>query len=218
MIEEASQSKKQYEKIKPQKMEGYLAGGCDTVEKIITQIYLLDRSIFMWAEELYRAQPLFKGKLIINFGKNNAAGRLRVGDEYITEVIPYPVRMLKRTSGAWFVKRLERTPDGKWMDGSYVFENLEDFRVGKSMDSDRVVLRLIRGIEKMLKQRESLLNLVITLRANSVQQLQAAEALRTNSFKKLEVLSSRIKLDWRDDVQGAFNHLKEQNAKRKLSD
>jgi hypothetical protein len=216
MSEEANQDKKPYEKINPQKMEGYLAGGCDTIEKIVMQIYLIDRSIFMWAEELYRAQPLFKGKLIINFGKNNAAGRVRVGDEYISEVIPYPVRMLKRNSGAWFVKRLERTPEGKWKDGIYEFENLEEFRVGKSLSSDRVVLRLIRGIEQMLKQRESLLGLIISLRLNSIQQIQMAEALRSSSFSKLEMLSSRIKLDWRNDLQGAINHLKEENLKRKI--
>lgn len=203
-------------KILPERMQAYEDGSHQSVTDLITEVYMLDLTIDQWAEQLHRAQPLFPGKLLINFGKTNFAGKTKLDGDLIIQTMPYPARMFKMTSGKWFLKKLSRNNKGEWVDGHFSSSKLEHFRVGQYLrDSDRVVLRLIRGIEKFIEKRGELIAHITQIRAQSAASIKGAKAMRASSHDDLDALEKRIKMDWKNDVNGCYEALRQQSSARR---
>ena len=124
----------------------------DMVDEIGDAIYLVDVLIGKWADQLNRAQPHRNGRLVIRFGKNTG---VRHGGEVKYDIEPIVGKMIQMQSGSWsFFKLTARDK----------YERLSDLRVGKTLKSDPLVLRLINGIEELLKQRETLCSALVNLK------------------------------------------------------
>ena len=140
-----------------------LLGGCeDTIKKIVKEVFLLDSTIRDWNEELKKAQPLLSGKVILRF---TPTLRVKIHGKPQSDLEPRFGKMIKRASGRWaFVWLSER--DKK--TGPLAL------RVGKSFPSDRVVVRLITGIEAMLEHRSRLVAILRALRSTAVPALASS--------------------------------------------
>lgn len=153
------------------------------VDEIGDAIYLVDVLIGKWADQLNRAQPHRNGRLVIRFGKNTG---VRHGGEVKYDIEPIVGKMIQMQSGSWsFFKLTARDK----------YERLSDLRVGKTLKSDPLVLRLINGIEELLKQRETLCSALVNLKLmhNEVSKATAL-CLRQNGI--LGSLAERVELDW----------------------
>jgi len=169
---------------KPALMVGRLQGATLTIRNIGDAVYVLDISIKKWIELLNRAQPHRNGRLTLIFSSSKTSA---VEGELIYNVDPIVGKMVLMKSGTWKFFKLTK---------KNVYTKLSDLRVGKTLPSDPLVIRLIDGIEDMLKQREFLVEVVVSLRTGvpgKVASVQAASARRHDEALDLE---DRIKLDW----------------------
>lgn len=183
----------------PTRQEYLKTGANLTVAKLVEQIYELDQVIALWNAELKRAQPLLSGRLIFR----NKASKIFIEDEIFYDHVPTPGKMVKKLSGAWrFV----------WLDKGDSYKKLADLRVGKSMGSDRVVVRLIDGIESMLDHRLKLSQQLTKLRSESRYLLSAAGAEFERRIDELKKIKPRIKLDWHNDADAAFEVIRQKNS------
>lgn len=183
----------------PTRQEYLKTGANLTVSKLVEQIYYLDQVIALWNSELKRAQPLLSGRLIFR----NKACKVFIYDEIFYDHVPTPGKMVKKLSGAWrFV----------WLDKGDSYKMLSDLRVGKSMGSDRVVVRLIDGIESLLEHRLKLSQQLTKLRSESRYLLSSAEAEFERRIAELKKIKPRIKLDWHNDADAAFEVIRQKNS------
>lgn len=153
------------------------------VSRIGEAIFLLDLTIHQWAEQLNRAQPHRNGRLVVRFGKNSPVW---IAGEARYDVEPIVGKMVLMQSGSWtFFKLSERDR----------YERLSDLRVGQGLKSDPLVVKIIDGIEDMLKQREALSASLITLRLmhNEVTRIMASCERRGEYAVDL---ADRVKIDW----------------------
>jgi hypothetical protein len=182
----------------PARQEYLKTGANLTVSKLVEQIYYLDQVIALWNAELKRAQPLLSGRLIFR----NKASKIFIEDEIFYDQVPTPGKMVKKLSGAWrFV----------WLDKGDSYKKLSDLRVGKSMGSDRVVVRLIDGIESLLDHRLKLSLQLTKLRSESRYLLSSASGEFERRIDELKKLKPRIKLDWHNDADAAFEVIRQKN-------
>lgn len=129
---------------KPSMPTGRIRGATDTVRQIGEAIYMLDITIEQWAQQLARAQPHRKGRLVIIFTKDS---KTTVDGQVHYDVSPVVGKMAQLKGGSWRFFRLG--PNQR-------YTKPPDLRVGKALRSDPLVVRLIDGIEDMPKQREFL--------------------------------------------------------------
>jgi hypothetical protein len=183
-----------------------LLSGCeDTIKKIVKELFLLDSTIRDWNEELKRAQPLLSGKVILRFSPTL---RVSINAKLQSDHEPRFGKMIKKTSGRWaFVWLSER--DKKL--GALAL------RVGKSFPSDRVVVRLITGIEAMLEQRNRLVGILKTLRSTSVPALSSSFSERNRRIEELPALQLRIKMDWQNNADACFESMAQANRIKNAS-
>jgi hypothetical protein len=186
-------------KDRPARQEFLNRGACLTIAKLIEHIYNLDKAIALWNNELKRAQPLLHGRLIFRF----KATKIYIDGENFYDHVPTPGKMVKKLSGSWrFV----------WLDKKDQYKNLSDLRVGTSFPSDRVVVRLIDGIESMLKHRNGLSQKLSDLRSESNYLMNSGNAEFMRRIDELKKLKPRIKLDWHNDANYAFEVIRKKNA------
>lgn len=183
-----------------------LLGGCeDTIKKIVKEVFLLDCTIRDWNEELKRAQPLLSGKVILRFTPNV---RVTLNGKVQSDNEPRFGKMVKKTSGRWvFV----------WLSERDKKIGALGLRVGKSFPSDRVVVRLITGIEAMLEHRSRLVAILRTLRSTSVPALSSSFSERNNRIEELPALQLRIKMDWQNNAASCFEMMTQANRVKNAS-
>lgn len=175
-------------------------GSIATVKNIGNTIFLLDGTINQWNIQLARAQPLISGRIQVGFLKDVP---VRVGNLRVREPVPVAGKMVEMKSGNWrFVKLTKKD--------NYV--KLSDLRVGRSLPSDALVMRLIDGLEDLLLQRNALAAVLSVLRKETPGRISAIEASCIRRMVEGETLAKRIKLDWSADADAArsavrkFNH------------
>lgn len=186
---------------KPGRPTFRVKGANDMVRDIGNAIFLLDHTIYQWSEQLNRAQPHRNGRLVVRFGKNT---RVRVGGDVAYDVEPIVGRMVLMQSGSWrFFKLTDRDQ----------YTKLSDLRIGQKLKSDPLVVRLIDGIEEMLKQRQALCDALTALKGMSglVSSTVAACARRG---EQVVDLADRVKIDWSQGPEKAERLLTEQRRER----
>ena len=173
------------------------------VTSIGDAIFMLDLTINDWSEQLNRAQPHRTGRLVVRFGKNSYV-RIEGGRNY--DVEPIVGKMVQMQSGSWgFFKLTDRDQ----------YEKLSDLRVGKTLKSDSLVVRLIDGIEELLKQREELCEALVALRGMH----HKVEAVMANCVRRggqVYELAERVKIDWTQGAERAEWLITQQRRERYL--
>lgn len=176
-----------------------------SVEKLVKTMHNVDMTIYAWNDILERSQPLIDGRVVFRF-LNASTWYVDGKPTYLPE--PVPGKMIKLTSGRWRFCKLDS------MDH---YDHIADLRVGKSYESDRLVKKLIDGIESLLKDRKEIELVLRGLRSDMKNRCTAISTKADKMFGQDLDLRSRIKLDWKKDAQGALNTLKEQNRLRNES-
>jgi len=186
---------------KPARQAFRIKAATDMVTRIGDAILLLDLTINDWSEQLNRAQPHRNGRLVVRFGKNSY---VRFEGSRIYEVEPIVGKMVQMQSGSWsFFKLTDRDQ----------YEKLSDLRVGKTLKSDPLVVRLIDGIEDLLKQREALCEALVALRGMQGK-VDAAMATCVRRGGQVYELAERVKIDWMKGADRAEQLIIEQRRDR----
>ena len=185
----------------PELPHARITGAHDSISKVGEAIYMLDLSIEKWITLLNRAQPHRPGRITMMFSPNSS---VMLNGNRTYEVVPIVGKMVPMESGSWrFFKLTEKD----------IYTKLSDLRVGKSLPSDPLVIRLIDGIEEMLNQREALVEFLATVRRGLSGKLAAVLALSARRYDEAIDLSGKVKLDW---TLGA--HLAEQKIQQTRRD
>lgn len=188
--------------LSPAMPTGRIKGATDMIRQIGEAIYLLDLTIDQWNEQLKRAQPHRFGRVLVRFMRNKYA---LIEGEKIYDVEPVVGRMVQLKSGAWRFFKLTAKDR---------YEHLRDLRVGQSLTSDPLVVRLIDGIEDLLKQRNSMLEVLISLRKGMPGKIAAIHAACDRRGEQAIDLSRRVKLDWTQGAAAAEEQIKAQRRER----
>lgn len=179
---------------------GLIQGVTDSVSQIGNVIFCLDLTIEQWNQQLARAQPLIAGRLQVAFMKRTS---VLVAGKKLSDREPIVGKMVEMKSGKWrFVKLTPRD----------VYKKLSDLRVGKSLLSDPLVMRLIDGLEDLLAQRKSLVQLLSSFRIGLPGKLSAIFASCGRRADEAIDLSARVKLDWQADAAGSRLAIQKANS------
>lgn len=170
--------------LKPAMPTARIKGTQDAIRKVGETIYVLDLSIEKWIEQLNRAQPHRNGRLAFIFTKDSSVS---VDGVRLYEVKPIAGKMIHMKSGDWSFFKLTSKD---------VHTKLSDLRVGQSLRSDPLVVRLIDGIEDMLKQRDFLIETLGTIRQTLPGKLSAIVASSARRYDEAIDLADRVRLDW----------------------
>ncbi len=187
---------------KPAFANGRMKGATNMVRKICEAIYLLDLTIEQWNQQLNRAQPHRKGRIILNFTKDHATA---VNGEKLYDIDPIPGLMFQQKNGSWTFRRL--TSRNR-------FVHLRDLRVGTTLKSDIIVTRLIDGIEDMLKQREELCDVLKSLSRSTPGRLASVMAMCARRSDEAIDISERIKIDWSKGAEEAEETIRAERRAR----
>lgn len=162
-----------------------------SINKLVREIDSLDQTIYAYNVELEKAQPLFSGRVLVKF---SARDRIKIEDDFYCDKMPAPGRMLKKRDGEWIFVWI-KSPN---------LEKLEDYRVGKGLEWDRPVVKLLRGLGQMLIKRQLLLAELKGFRTNLMHGVQSVSYLQNKKLNELLEISSQIKVDWSKDAKNIF--------------
>ena len=179
---------------------GLIQGVTHSVSQIGDTIFMVDLTIEQWNQQLARAQPLISGRIQVAFQNRH---HVLVAGEKISNKEPVVGKMVEMKSGTWrFVRLTSRD----------VYKKLSDIRVGKSLLSDPLVMRLIDGLEDLLAQRKSLVQLLTSFRIGLPGKLSAIIASCGRRADEGIDLSARVKLDWHADAAGSRLAIQKANS------
>jgi hypothetical protein len=167
-------------------------------------IYQVDRTLALWIKQLNRAQPWRPFRLSIIFSRSEGSmieGALRY------DVVPVVGRMIQLKNGTWKFYRLR---------GAMKSMRLTDLRVGKGLTGDSVVIRILEEIERLLEQRDQLVETLIGPRRGAPGKRASIEAKLTRSADMAIDLAERVKLDWEADRDGAEKALRSTRQEKYL--
>ena len=187
---------------KPSMPAGRMRGATDMVRQIGEAIYMLDLTIDQWSQQLDRAQPHRPGRLVIVFTKDS---KTMLDGAVHFDISPVAGKMARLQGGGWRFFRLSKAQR---------YEKLSDLRVGKTLRSDPLVMRLIDGIEDMLKQREFLCDTLAALSRGMSGKLSAILASCARRADEAIDLSARVKLDWTLGAEKAEESIRAQRRER----
>jgi hypothetical protein len=175
------------------------SAAADTNTKLVQELFLLDATIADWSEQLNRAQPLLSGRVVIAFtpGSDISVNGVR---QYLVE--PTPAKMIRLRNGTW--KKV-------WLTKSQNAKSIVELRVGKGLPSDRVVVRLLQGIEDLLAQRERVFGVIMEFRRQAMYALNASKNARARHDVALDKYKARITTDWSVDAPQALLQLKKKH-------
>lgn len=173
------------------------------VANLIHELNLLDMAIKAFNENLEKAQPLFSGRVVVRFSSKE---KMRVDGEVYFDHKPCVGRMWKRRDG-WVLNWVKK-PD---------FDNLEDYRVGKKIGDDRIVVKLLRSLGAMLKQRESIVSQMKAIRKEISQSVQSLHYLHERKYAELFELAPQITVDWSKDADVHYRELRNAKEQRILN-
>lgn len=171
----------------PAMMEHALAGAISSMRRVVDALVDVDVTIAAYADLLARAQPLNSGRIVIVFSKSH---RVRNDEKVFFDIIPVPMRMVLYVSGTW---HLRRPPP---------FKKLEELRVGQGAQSDRLVVQVLRELDKLFAARAKLMTYLSDFRVPVVPDTRSAVAQSNASLKRLGGLHARLRLDWKEDAKG----------------
>lgn len=175
------------------------SAGADTNSKLVRELFLLDATIADWSEQLNRAQPLLSGRVVISFSPSSAV-RVNGQRQYLVE--PTPCKMIRLKNGTW--KKV-------WLTKRQKSKSIVEHRVGKGLPSDRVVVRLLQGIEDLLARRERVFGAIMEFRLKGMYALNASTNARARHDVALEKYKARITTDWSVDAPQALLQLKKKH-------
>ena len=165
-----------------------LEGAHHSLLRVAHALVDVDVTIGAYADLLTRAQPLNSGRVVIVFSKCH---RVMVDGAAKFDVIPVPMRMVLYRSGMW---KLRRPP---------AYTKLEELRVGRDQPhSDRLVVQLLRELDKLFLARAKLMGYLADFRAPVVPATKSAVALAESSLGRIASLKSRLRGDWLEDAKG----------------
>ena len=127
---------------KPTLMKHMLAGATSSLNRVQDAIMDVDEMIALYADLLAKAQPLNSGRVVIVFSKSHA---VKIDEKCFYDIVPVPMRMVLYVSGTW---HLRRPPP---------FTKLEELRVGQGLQSDRLVVQILRELDKLFAARAKLM-------------------------------------------------------------
>lgn len=179
-----------------------IKGATDMVRRIGEAIYMLDLTIDEWNDQLKRAQPHRNGRIILIF---SPVSRTRIDGKTTFDIGPIVGKMVLMNTGAWRFFRLTEKDR---------YEKLSDLRVGKGMPSDSIVIRLLDGIEDMLKQREVLCEQLADLSRGTPGKISAILSSCSRRSEEAIDLSMRVKLDWTKGAEEAEATIRAQRRER----
>jgi hypothetical protein len=176
-----------------------------SIQKLVVNLEEIDETIGIWNDLLERAQPFVSGRLVIRFLKE---GQWRVKGTAEYEYEPVVGKMVKFVSGRWrFVK----------LDTIDRYEKLSDLRVRKSSDSDRIVRKLIDGIEVLLNERKAITDLLRVVRRKATGSSVSVTRRTLAMVDQAAKIKAKIKIDWKEDTDAAIQAEQEKNRLRYLA-
>lgn len=185
--------------MRAQMMEHALAGAQATLLRITQTIVDIDVTIGAYSDLLAKAQPLNSGRVVIVFGRSH---RVKINGIEKYDVVPMPMRMVQYVSGSWHVRR----------PGAYT--KLEELRVGKGLPSDRLVVQILRELDKLFAGRERLVAYLTDFRKPAYPAIRSVDSKAVVSMKRLPLLQSRLKLDWQEDAKGCREAIRAERKAR----
>jgi hypothetical protein len=180
-------------------------GATDMVNKLVDALYLVDINIEQWNIQLMRAQPLRTGRLQIQFLKNSC---VTVDGHKIYEIEPVIGKLILMKSGTWSFFRLNARDK---------YKKLSDLRVGRSLPSDALVIRLVDRIEMLLERRAWLVDTLATLRSGVPGKLASVLAACAHASNDVVDMAARVRLDWNENPHAAELAVKNKNRDRYLA-
>jgi hypothetical protein len=189
-------TKARFEVLKPAVPKLMVQSVMDVVKSIGDSVYFLDITIDQFSQQLNRAQPHRMGRLAVNFSKIQTCS---VNGVRIYEVTPIVGKMILLQSGSWAFLRLTKADK---------FNKLSDLRLGKTLKSDPLVVRIIDKIEELLKQREFLISRLKQLTLNMTNTLSSIDASCAKNGEHAVDFSYRVKLDWSKGASEAEEKIK----------
>lgn len=191
-------------KFEPAYPEARRNGARNMVDNICKAIHYLDIVIEDWSVELNRAQPHRDGRLVVKFTKTD---QITCNGVVAYDIGPVVGRMKLLKNGSWHFFRL---------DNKVRYERLSDLRVGKTLRSDPLVVRLINGIEDLLKKRKELCAPLAALSRGMSGRIASAHALCSSYADTVCDLAERNRLDWSQGAAKAEESLRTQRRERYL--
>lgn len=183
----------------PAIMEHALAGAISSLRRVVDALVDVDVSISAYADLLARAQPLNSGRVVIVFAKTHP---VMIDKKNFFDIIPVPMRMVLYVSGTW---HLRRPPP---------YKKLEELRVGQGVQSDRLVVQVLRELDKLFAARAKLMTYMSDFRVPVVPTTRSAVAQSDASLKRLGGLHARLKLDWKEDAKGCREAIRNERKRR----
>ena len=182
-----------------------IKGATDQVLKLGDALLRIDQTIEQWNIQLMRAQPLRSGRLQIQFIKN---GCVFLNGHNIYEIEPVIGKIILVGENSWSFFRLNERDK---------YKKLSDLRVGRTLPSDALVVRLIDGIESLLMRREWLVETLSLMRTGVPGKLASVLAECNRRSDEAVDLAARVRLDWSLDPHGAELAVKNKNRERYLA-
>lgn len=177
----------------------------ETLRKLTRELLMLDVEIESWAEQLDRAPPIVSGRIVIVFTRNALGQSFRTKGNRCIDVSPSVAKLVKARSKDW---RLV------WLGLKQLAKGLVELRVGRSYASDRVVARLLEGLQELLDHRKAIVKMVSEMRLQFNYALKKSEYGRKRRDVRLSKLFERIKTDWKADPDAAMERVRAENAER----
>lgn len=186
----------------PALMEHALAGAISSMRRVVDALVDVDISISTYADLLARAQPLNSGRVVIVFAKKHA---VMIDKKNFLDTIPVPMQMVRYISGSWHLRR------------PFAFTKLEELRVGRSLPSDRLVVQVLRELDKLFAARAKLMTYLTDFRVPVVPATRSAVAQAHASLKRFGGLQARLRLDWKEDAKGCRAAIRKAREQRSVA-
>lgn len=179
----------------------------ETLRKLTRELLMLDVEIESWSEQLDRAQPIVSGRIVVIFtrGVGEGSQAFKIDGERLHDVAPVVAKLIKARGTSWKLV---------WLSPKQLAKGLVELRVGRSYESDRVVVRLLEGLQELLDHRKTIVKMVSEMRLQFNYALKKSDFARKRRDVRLGKLVERIKTDWKADPDAAMERVRAENAER----
>lgn len=164
---------------------------------LIHELTVLDSVIESFNNQLEKAQPLFSGRVVVKFSR---AERFQLEGDFLYDRKPCVGRMTKTRNG-WRVLWVSK-PD---------LTKLHEYRVGKGMAGDRLVVKLLKHLSDMLIRREAIVQSLKKSRTKMLNDKQHVAHLHERKMGVLLEIVPMITVDWTKDAKELSEQLKSRN-------
>ncbi len=201
VIDQTSPSRKKALR-QPVMMAHAMAGAVASLQRVIDALVDVDTSIETYADLLARAQPLNSGRVVIIFTKSH---RVMIDKKCFYDIVPVPMRMVLFVGGTWHLRR------------PLAYKKLEEIRVGHGLPSDRLVVQVLRELDKLFAARARLTAYLTNFRVPVVPATRSAVAQAHASLDRFAGLQSRLRLDWKEDALGCRQAIRNDRKRKSVA-